>query len=149
MGLLEEWRNTLILYSYCVNSSGPRLRSLYFSDSTDIKCYHCHLFLIVCSEKTSDFFSSAVIPRTTLKKYRSINFCLDNLHNILWNNLDSTCVLSGLQLGFHSAMKHENGVSNKNYGWLSPSCENVQFYEWNWSTHMHFVYRLSLCYDEK
>ena len=28
------------------------------------------------------------------------------------NNLDSTCVLIGLQVRFYSAMKHENEVSN-------------------------------------
>ena len=28
------------------------------------------------------------------------------------NNLDSTCVLIGQQVCFHSAMKHENDVSN-------------------------------------
>ena len=30
----------------------------------------------------------------------------------LQNSLDITCVLIGLQVCFHSAMKHENGVSN-------------------------------------
>ena len=39
-------------------------------------------------------------------------------------NLDSTCVLIGLQVCFHSAMKHENDVSQ--CGWLSPSCENLR-----------------------
>ena len=34
------------------------------------------------------------------------------LHLELLNYLDSTCVLIGLQVGFHSAMKHENDVSN-------------------------------------
>ena len=28
------------------------------------------------------------------------------------NNMDSTCVLIGLQVRFHSAMKNENDVSN-------------------------------------
>ena len=35
------------------------------------------------------------------------------------------CVLIGLQVCFHSAMKHENGVSN--LVWLSQSFENLQY----------------------
>ena len=31
---------------------------------------------------------------------------------ILWHNLDSTCVLIGQQVCFHSAMKHKNDVSD-------------------------------------
>ena len=36
----------------------------------------------------------------------------------LYNNLDSTCVLIGQQVYFHSGMKHEMAWQ---YGWLSPS----------------------------
>ena len=40
--------------------------------------------------------------------------------------MDSTCVLIGLlEVCFHSAMKHESGVSN--VVWLSPSCENLKY----------------------
>ena len=39
--------------------------------------------------------------------------------------MDSTCVLIGLQVCFHSAMKHENGASY--VVWLPPSCENLQY----------------------
>ena len=35
-----------------------------------------------------------------------------NLYHTLLSNLDSTCVLIGLQVCFHSAMKHENDGSN-------------------------------------
>ena len=42
-----------------------------------------------------------------------------------FNNLDSKCVLIGLQVCFHGAMKHENGASN--VVWLYPSCENLQY----------------------
>ena len=45
------------------------------------------------------------------------------------NNLDSMCILIGLQVCFHSAMNHENDVNNM--GWFSPSCENLQFHERN------------------
>ena len=34
------------------------------------------------------------------------------------------CVMIGQQVCFHSAMKHENDMSN--VVWLSPSCENLQ-----------------------
>ena len=53
------------------------------------------------------------------------------------------CVLIGLQVCFHSAMKHENDAEQ--YGCLSPSCENLQFNEGKLSAHTHFVYSLSLC----
>ena len=33
-------------------------------------------------------------------------------YNKLQNNFDSTCVLISQQVCFHSAMKHENGISN-------------------------------------
>ena len=49
----------------------------------------------------------------------------ENCYSDLWNNLDSMCILICLQVCFHSAMKHENGVSN--VVWLSQSCENLQF----------------------
>ena len=55
--------------------------------------------------------------------------------SLLSNNLNSTCVLIGLQVCFHSAMKHENDVSN--VVWLSPSCEKLQFHERNQSIHVY------------
>ena len=39
--------------------------------------------------------------------------------------MDCTYILIGLQVCFHSAMKHENGVSNVVL--LSPSSENLQY----------------------
>ena len=39
--------------------------------------------------------------------------------------MDDTCVLIGLQVCFHSAMKHENGMSN--VVCQSQSCENLQY----------------------
>ena len=62
--------------------------------------------------------------------------------------MDSTCVLIGLHVCFHSAMKHENDVSNM------VACLQVVricsfMNEIEVDIHMHFVYRLSLCYDEK
>ena len=41
-----------------------------------------------------------------------------------------TCILIGQQVCFHSAMKHENNVSNM-VGCL-PSCENLQFHLKKW-----------------
>ena len=49
------------------------------------------------------------------------------------NNLDSTCVLIGLQVCFHSAMKHENGVM-----WFD-CFRVVRIYS------TRFVYRLCIC----
>ena len=52
----------------------------------------------------------------------------------LKNNLDSTHVLIGLKVCFHSAMKHENGVSN-----MVACLRVVRIYS------KRFVNRLSLC----
>ena len=41
-----------------------------------------------------------------------------DVYKIIW------IVVIGLQVGFHSAMKHENSVSN--VVWLSLSCENLR-----------------------
>ena len=38
--------------------------------------------------------------------------------------MDSTCILIGLQVCFHSVMKHENDINN--VVWLSLSCANLQ-----------------------
>ena len=54
--------------------------------------------------------------------------------NSLQNNLDSTCVLIGLQECFHSSMKHENDVSN-----MVDCLRVVRIYS------TRFVYRLVLC----
>ena len=57
------------------------------------------------------------------------------IFNNFINNLDRTCVLIGIQVCFHRAMKHENDVSN----WLPlyPSCEKLQFHERNLSIHIY------------
>ena len=52
-----------------------------------------------------------------IKHCLGISSCLGNLTLYMLlvfikNNLDSTCVLIGLKVCFHSAMKHENDVSN-------------------------------------
>ena len=46
-----------------------------------------------------------------IEKYLTI-FSYLAVKHILFNNLDSTCVLIGLQECFHSAIKHENDGSN-------------------------------------
>ena len=66
----------------------------------------------------------------------------------LKNNLDRTCFLIGLQVCFHSAMKHENDQQEL-YCWLSPNCENLQFHERKKTIHLNFVFCISLCQVEK
>ena len=58
----------------------------------------------------------------------------------VFKRVDTTCVLIGQQVCFHSAMKHENDVSN-NY--MAGCLQNVRIY--NFIKEMRIIYRLSLC----